>query len=877
MELFPQKIQNKFTARLKSAISSAEGISQEFGHKSIGVEHIIFGIIAQKGSIGSGVLAGEKIDLKKLRKIIDKIPKTKKWSPKLSEELKDVFKKAVLIASRYRHNYIGTEHLLYSILISEDKKISAVLLSLGIRQKELQEKLKVLMESSSRFADLIDLFDISTKTQKVGSTGPMPGNIMGGMNNGMMMENSSANQKQSALEYFCVDLIDEFEKKNIDPIIGRNEEINKTINILSRKTKSNPILVGEPGVGKTAVVQGLAQKISKGEVPINLARKKIYSLDLGLLIAGAVYRGEFEARLKDVISEAQEDPEVILFIDEIHTIIGAGSAGGSGSLDAANILKPPLSQGNLSCIGATTLDEYRKHFKKDAALERRFQMALIEEPSAEDTKKILGGLRNVYEVHHNLDITEEAINSAVDLSQRFINDRFFPDKAFDVLDEASALVRSRHTGKNYLREIKDFEKEKEELKIKKEKAIENEEYDKALLIKEEENKLNECIKKLSKVQENENKIKIKEAVGHEDVAEVIMQMTGVPVKKIVSDDRKKLKNLEKELKKRIEGQDEAVSVISKSIRRSRSGVANINRPAGVFMFLGPTGVGKTELAKVLSKTIYEKSDALIKVDMSEFMEKHNVSRLVGAPAGYVGYEEGGKLTEQVRLHPYSVVLFDEIEKAHPDVFNLMLQIFEDGELTDAAGRKVNFRNTTIIMTSNIGTEQLTYEAKWGFGEDEKMSESKKKNKIRNKYIETKEEVLKELKETLSPEFVNRVDRLLVFNPLSESNIKNIVKMQFDDFKKRLFENNKIKISADKKALDYISEKSFDPNEGARLVRRNLQEMVEDLISEKIIDGKIKEGDNVKLTIKSGKMEVVKISAFKKVVISKRNRSGVKNL
>jgi ATP-dependent Clp protease ATP-binding subunit ClpC len=752
MDIFPQKIQNKFTMHLKNVISAAEGISREFGHKSIGVEHIIFGIIAQKGSIGSGVLAGEKINLKKLRNIIDKIPKTKKWKLKLSDELKDVFKKSVLVASRYRHNYVGTEHLLYSILISKDKKISAILLSLGIKQNELREKLKALMESSSRFSDVIDIFDISMKTQKVSPIGQMPGT---------MMEVPLTNQKQSALDYFCVDLAKEFENKNIDPVIGRNEEINKTINILSRKTKNNPILVGEPGVGKTAVVQGLAQKIFKGEVPASLSSKKIYSLDLGLLIAGAVYRGEFEARLKDVICEAQEDPDVILFIDEIHTIIGAGSAGGSGSLDAANILKPSLSQGSLSCIGATTLDEYRKHFKKDAALERRFQMALIEEPSAEDTKEMLKGLKHIYEAHHNLEITEEAIDSAVDLSQRFINDRFLPDKAFDILDEASALVRSRHTGKNYFKAIKELEKEKRALQIEKEKAVENEEYDKALSIKEEENKLNERVKKLYKIQENENKIRIKELVGHEDIAEIITQMTGVPVKKIVSDDRKKLKNLEKELKKYIEGQDEAVRAISRSIRRSRSGVANADRPAGVFMFLGPTGVGKTELAKVLAKTIYEKSDALIKVDMSEFMEKHNVSRLVGAPAGYVGYEEGGKLTEQVRLRPHSVVLFDEIEKAHPDIFNLMLQIFEDGELTDAAGRKVNFRNTIIIMTSNIGTEQLTYEAKWGFGKNEKISENKKRNKIRKKYIETKGAVLKELKDALSPEFINRIDSLLV--------------------------------------------------------------------------------------------------------------------
>lgn len=863
MELFPQKIQNKFTAHLKGVIGAAEGISREFKHQSIGVEHIVFGMIAQKGSISSGVLVNEKIDLKELRKIIDKIPKTKKWRPRLSAELKEVFKKAVLVASRYRHNYIGTEHLLYSILISRDKKITAVLLSLGIKQDELQEKLRALMESSSRFSDMIDLFDVSVKNQRANFPGSMPGNIAGGMSNGMMMEipllGQNPNQKQSALEYFCVDLISEFENGNIDPVIGREIEISKTINILSRKTKSNPVLIGEPGVGKTAVVQGLAQRIFKGEVPVNLARKKIYSLDLGLLIAGAVFRGEFEARLKDVISEAQESSDIILFIDEIHTIIGAGSAGGSGTLDAANILKPSLSQGNLSCIGATTLDEYRKHFKKDAALERRFQMVVIEEPNAEETKKILNGLKSVYEAHHNLEITEEAINAAVDLSQRFINDRFLPDKAFDILDEASALVRSRHAGKNYFKKIKELEKEKRALQIEKEKAIENEEYDRALLIKEKESKLNGQVKKFYEIQKNESAAKIKEPVGYEDVAEIITQMTGVPVKKIVFKERKKLKNLEKELKKYITGQEEAIGAISKSIRRSRSGVANADRPAGIFMFLGPTGVGKTELAKVLAKTIYEKSDALIKVDMSEFMEKHNVSRLVGAPAGYVGYEEGGKLTEQVRLRPHAVILFDEIEKAHPDVFNIMLQIFEDGELTDAAGRKVNFRNTIIIMTSNIGTEQLTYEAKWGFGKNEKVSESGKKNKIRKKYMETKEAVLKELKEEMSPEFINRIDKLIVFNPLSANNIKSIIKMQFENFKERLFKNRRIAISADGKALDYISKKSFDPNEGARLVRRNLQEMVEDLISEKIIDGKIKEGDKVGLIVEKGKLKITFLS------------------
>ena len=853
---FPQKIQNKFTSHLKNVIKTAENISREFGHQSIGIEHIIFGILSQGGSIGSSVLGTEKIDLKALRQIIDELPKTKAWKPKLSDELKNIFKKSVLIASKYKHTYIGTEHLLYAILDDNDKKIINVFSLIGFKPNELKEQLKGIMEGSSRFFDIVDLFSSFPKVQRVGPINP--NKIGNGLNSGIITEmsvgSSPAGAKQSALDYFCVDMIREFKEGNTDPIIGRDEEIKRLVNILNRKTKSNPILIGEPGVGKTAIVQGLAQKIFEGNAPVNLLGKRIYSLDLGLLVAGAVFRGEFEARLKDVISEAQSSPDIILFIDEIHTIIGAGSAGGSGSLDAANILKAPLAQGELSCIGATTLDEYRKHFKKDAALERRFQMVVVDEPSAEDTKKILGGLRPLYEKHHNLEISNEAIDSAVDLSVRFINDRFLPDKAFDILDEAASLVRSKHSGKNYFKEIKKLEKRKRVLQTEKEKAVEEERYDQALAIKEEEGIIKKSIVKLYEIQDRENKIKIKTPLSVDDIAEVITQMTGVPVKKLVSGEKKKLKNIEKDLKKQIIGQNEAIEVISKSIRRSRLGIANANRPNGVFMFLGPTGVGKTELTKVLAKIVYEKKDALIKVDMSEFMERHNVSRLVGAPAGYVGYEEGGKLTEQVHLNPYSVILFDEIEKAHPDVFNLLLQIFEDGEITDATGKKVDFKNTIIIMTSNIGTEELTYEAGWGFSENENIDENEKKNRARKKYMETKDNVLKELKDEFSPEFVNRIDKVLVFNPLSLGNIKTIVKNQFGDLQERILESNKIKINADKKALDYISKKSFNPNEGARLVRRNLQEMVEDLISEKIVEGEIEEGDKVKLGV--GKERIV---------------------
>jgi len=845
-DFFPQKIQNKFTSHLKNVIRTAENVSREFQHKSIRVEHIIFGILSQEGSIGSNVFGNEKINLKALHKIMDELPKAKVWKSELSDELKNIFKKSVLVASRYKHTYVGTEHLLYALLDSKDKKVAEVFSSIGFKPAKLKEQLKAVMEGTTRFFDIVDLFGSSAKIQKIGSVNLDKMN--GGMIAEMPMTSPLAGTKQSALNYFCVDLVKEFENGNTDPIIGRNEEINRLVNVLNRKTKNNPILIGEPGVGKTAIVQGLAQRIFEGSAPVSLLNKKIYSLDLGLLVAGAVFRGEFEARLKDVIGEAQSNPNIILFIDEIHTIIGAGSAGGSGSLDAANILKAPLAQGELSCIGATTLDEYRKHFKKDAALERRFQMIVVEEPSVEDTKKILGELKPLYEKHHNLKISDEAVNAAVDLSVRFINDRFLPDKAFDILDEASSLVRSKYSGKNYFKEIKNLEKRKIVLREKKERAVEEEKYDEALTVKEEEEIIKKAIAKLYEIQDKENKIEIKTPLSVDDIAEVITQITGVPVKKLIFGEKKKLKNIERDFKKFIIGQNEAIEAISKSIRRSRLGIASANRPCGVFMFLGPTGVGKTELTKVLAKIVYEKKDALVKVDMSEFMERHNVSRLIGAPAGYVGYEEGGKLTEQIRLNPHSVILFDEIEKAHPDVFNLLLQIFEDGEITDAAGKKVDFKNTIIIMTSNIGTEELTYEAGWGFSENENINEDEKKNRARKKYMETKENVLKELKDEFSLEFINRIDKILVFNPLGLSDIKSIVKNQFGDLQKRILESNRIKINVDKKALDYISKKSFNPNEGARLVRRNLQEMVEDLISEKIVEGEIEEGSKVKLSV-----------------------------
>jgi ATP-dependent Clp protease ATP-binding subunit ClpC len=559
--------------------------------------------------------------------------------------------------------------------------------------------------------------------------------------------------------------------------------------------------------------------------------------------------------LKDVIAEAQADKSVILFIDEIHTIIGAGNTGGGGSLDAANILKPPLSRGDIVCIGATTLDEYRKHFKKDAALERRFQMVLTEEPTTEEAKRILTGLKSYYEKHHNLTITKEAIEAAVDLSQRFINDRFLPDKALDVLDEAAAMVRSRHGNKNYFKEIKALRHREQELTEEKEIKVEDEDYEGALEAKARESEVSKEIKKFCDLQDKENRTKIEVPVTEREIGEVIEQVTGVPVNELLEEERAKMQDLEKELKKKVIGQEEAIESIARAIRRSRSGIAEGNRPIGVFMFLGPTGVGKTELVKVLAETIYKDKKALIKVDMSEFMERHNVSRLVGAPAGYVGFEEGGKLTEEVRLHPYSIVLFDEIEKAHPDVFNIMLQIFEDGELTDAAGRKVDFRNTVIVMTSNLGTEELTQEAGIGFFSEEEKSEQGKKEDARQHYIETKESVLDELKDEFRPEFLNRIDKVLVFNPLGKKDIEAILKIKVEELRKRLLLRKNIKLTIGKDVMESIAEHSFDANEGARLIRRNLQEIIEDPISEKIVRGEISKGGKVGISMKGSKIVV----------------------
>lgn len=875
MSVFPKKIEDKFTDNLKETLNAAEDLAQSFGHREMALEHLLFSLITREGSVSASATHKEKFDIQQLQERIEHLPKSHDANKRagamkkrvasqtsFSLEVKAALQEMVLCASTFDHSYIGTEHLLFALLKVGGARIDEILTEMGMDGQRLRTQLNVILESSHRFSDVMRVAQGEQKNPTGGILGMLGINLpgfnpgdLGSANSNPMMSMPTSGKNQSALETFCVHMNAEEEDKRYDTIVGREMEIAKVMNILSRKTKSNPVLVGEPGVGKTAIVQGLVQKILAGEVPSNLAGKQIYALDLGLLIAGTVFRGEFESRLKDVITEVVENPEVILFIDEIHTIIGAGNTGGSGSLDAANILKPPLSRGEISCIGATTVDEYRKHFQKDAALDRRFQMVLVEEPSAEEAEKMLLGVKNFYEEHHNLVIEKAAIVGAVTLSQRFINDRFLPDKALDVIDEAAALVRARHGSKNYYKEIKALEKKQTQLDEQKEKMIAAGDFENALLLKLEADELEREIIRLKKKQSKENAAKIKVPVGMREVEEVVEQMTGVPVGELLSEERNRLKDLEKEIKRFIVGQDEAVGALAAAIRHRRSGIAGGNRPIGVFMFLGPTGVGKTELVKVLAERVYRSKQALIKVDMSEFMERHNVSRLVGAPAGYVGYEEGGKLTEAVRLHPYSVVLFDEIEKAHPDVFNLMLQIFEDGELTDAAGRKVDFRNTIIVMTSNLGTDELTEEASVGFATETAEHAKAHKDKLRARYLEAKEDLVASLKDEFRPEFLNRIDRVLVFNPLSRKDIAQIVEIHLKDLVKRVWEKKRIKLTVNKAAKEFLVEESFDPGEGARSVRHNLERLVEDRLAAKIVQGELEEGGKARVILEKEKLTV----------------------
>jgi len=845
-------ILEKLSSRAKNALITSQRLSEDLHHDHIGPEHLLFGIIEEISSFASEILLKNKITPEMVKEEIIRMNTgrlSEKWQPKLTSDLREIIEKSAIIASKYQYQFIGTEHFLFGIADLEGNDGQMILDGLRVSSADLKKNLTSIFDNVSRFPDILDSVD--------------QGYSAGGMNSGMDMGSDATGPvpvqerqpqpgKTPALDYFTNDLSKKAMKGQIDPVIGRKPEIERLISILNRRTKNNPVLIGEPGVGKTAIVEGLALAIIKHEVPDSLLDKKIITLDMALIVAGSMFRGEFEQRLKQVIDEVRDNPNVILFIDELHTIVGAGAT--TGSLDAANILKPALARGEIRVIGATTLAEYKKHIEHDAALERRFQPILVEEPTHEETLQILQGLRPSYEKHHNVTITDGALKAAVEFSTRYLTDRFLPDKALDLIDEASAYAKTINVKSRNIRVVKKIEMELRRLEEEKTKAVMLQDFTTALHLKSQEDKLKKQKMEYQKIVNRKPGAPIE--IGTEDIARTVSTMTKIPLSKLLKTEVKKLVGLEKVLQNRIIGQEEATKTIASAIRRSRIGISSPRRPIASFIFLGPTGVGKTETAKALAQEIFEDRDALIRVDMSEFMERHNVSRLIGAPAGYVGYEEGGRLTEAVRKKPYSVILFDEIEKAHPDVFNILLQILEEGELTDASGRKINFRNTLIIMTSNIGITDLNKQANsFGFGQERDAGQDAREKAERD-YDRVKTQVLSSLKDAMRPELLNRLDKVIVFRPLGVDEIRKIVSLELAETFGHIEKHQDISISADKDAVKYLADKSYDPAQGARLIRRNIQEMIEDPLAEKIIGGEIVEGAVVKVTGSDKGLQIV---------------------
>ncbi len=824
-------ILERLSSRAKNALISAQLISEELRHDHIGTEHLLYGVILEKSSFAAEILIKAKLAAETIKTELEMVNRNNKvtnWKPVLSENLKGAIERSAIVASQYGYQFIGTEHFLYGLVNMPLNKAKVILSKLSIDITELENNLLAAFENISKFPEIPN------------PESAHPFHEHQDLTTGSPFEN----KKGGLLEYFTTDLTKKAAGGLVDPVIGRKKEIERLVSILGRRTKNNPVLIGEAGVGKTAIVEGLALAIAKREVPDNLLDKKILSLDLALIVAGSMFRGEFENRLKQIIEEVKQNQEVILFIDELHTMVGAGAT--TGSLDAANILKPALARGELHAIGATTLNEYKKYIEHDAALERRFQPILVEEPSKEESVEILKGLRPNYEKHHNISITDEAILAAVELSSRYISDHFLPDKAVDLVDETAAFLRSLHSNSKVLKNKKKVENDLQILEEEKTKAVLSQDFTTALHLRAQEEKLIKQKQELENQAKSEGS-KYSQVLSAEDIAHTVSMMTKIPLKKLTQNEIGKLSSLEKTLKSRIVGQNEAITEIAKSIRRSRAGITDPRRPMGSFIFLGPTGVGKTETAKAIAKEIFEDEDALIRMDMSEFMERHNVARLIGAPAGYVGYEEGGRLTEAVRRKPYAVVLFDEIEKANPDVFNILLQILEEGQLTDAAGKRVNFRNTIVIMTSNLGMQELTQQAsRIGFAD--KQEAISQKIQLESEYEIIKDKVLESLKRDFRPEFLNRIDKILIYKPLGFAELKKIAALQTDDLRARLAEQN-VELKVTPGLIKFIAEKSFDPAQGARFVRKNIQDLLGDPLAEKIITENLKAGSVVSAELK----------------------------
>ncbi len=818
---------NKFTERARKVILLAKQEAKRFNHDYIGTEHVLLGLLREGEGVAAAVLQSLGMNLNNIRLEVEKLvqigPTTVVTGDlPFTPKAKKVMELAMEEARTLGHNYIGTEHLLLGLIREGEGVASQVFANMGLDLEKVRE-------------EVIKLLGSTTPGVQFGSQPPQqaPAGASAG-------SSGSTKVKTPALDAFGRDLTKLAKDGKLDPVIGREDEIERVMQTLSRRRKNNPVLLGEAGVGKSAIVEGLASKIIAGDVPDILRNKRLITLDLALMVAGTKYRGQFEERIKAVMDEIKRTENIIMFVDELHTLVGAGGA--EGAIDASNILKPALARGEIQCIGATTLDEYRKYIEKDSALERRFQTIMVEPPSVEETVLILKGLRDKYEAHHRIKILDSALEAAAKLSDRYIVGRFLPDKAIDMLDEAGAHARlSTHMAPP---EVKELEKKMELLKHEKEDTIKDQDFEKAAALRDQERDLR---KQLDRAKKDwaENRSKVEIEIGEEEIARVIAKTTGIPIERLEEKESNKLLRIEEDLKARVVGQEEAISAIAHAVRRSRAGLKDPRRPIGSFIFLGPTGVGKTLLAKAMAENLFGDENALLTFDMSEYMEKFNVSRLVGAPPGYVGYEEGGQLTERVRRRPYCVILLDEIEKAHPDVFNLLLQALEEGRMTDSLGRKIDFRNTMIIMTSNVGADQLKKQGSIGFKADEHSTD----------YRQMKSRLLEEVKRAFKPEFINRVDDIIVFQRLSRENLITIIELEIAGFAVRLKEKE-IELHLDAKAKEFLINKGFDITYGARPLKRTIQKYLEDPIAEELIGRKIRPGDIISVTSKEGEDKLV---------------------
>lgn len=798
----------RFTERAQKVLALAQEEATRLHHPGVGTEHILLGLVREGEGIAARALQMLGVQADKVQQEVERIigqGQGQSSAMTYTPRAKKVIELSIDEARKLNHTYVGTEHILLGLIREGEGVAARVLANMNVSlNKARQQVLQLLGGDAAELA--------GDKDSAAGTP---------------------------TLDGLARDLTQMARDGKLDPVIGRAGEIERVIQVLSRRTKNNPVLIGEPGVGKTAIAEGLAQRIVAGDIPETLRSKRVMVLDMGTVVAGTKYRGEFEDRLKKIMDEIRQAGNIILFIDELHTLIGAGGA--EGAIDASNILKPALARGELQCIGATTLDEYRKHIEKDAALERRFQPITVDQPSPEEALEILKGLRDRYEAHHRVKITDEALDAAVRLSERYISDRFLPDKAIDLIDEAGSRVRLRtHTAPPNL---KDLEQKLEKVRSEKDSAVQGQEFELAANLRDQEQKIKQELEELKEHwQQTQQHDDVR--VTADDIAHVVAAWTGVPVKQLAQEESERLLNMETVLHNRVIGQNEAVEAVSRAIRRARAGLKDPKRPIGSFIFLGPTGVGKTELARALAESIFGDEDAMIRVDMSEFMERHSTSRLVGSPPGYVGYDEGGQLTEKVRRKPYSVVLLDEVEKAHPEVFNILLQVLDDGRLTDGKGRTVDFRNTVIIMTSNVGAEELRKGGSVGFKPDNT-----------SQYNDMKEKVMQDLKRTFRPEFINRIDEIIVFHSLDEGQIGQIVELMVQDLQKRLAEQD-VQFTLTDEAKQFLAKEGFDPQYGARPLKRAIQRHIEDKLSEALLSGSVTRGDTVLLGLDGKELKVV---------------------